>query len=256
MEILSFDVCGKLAHFRKYYANNTALSFSIPPRTTILGMVAGILGLPKETYHEDWRGDKLRIAVRVLSPIKKTFHRLNLLSIKGMDDFSGRNGRIQTPFEVISGLDIKTDIVRYRIYISCYQTGEVEFDKIKSTFLSRNQKYSLTLGTANFTAWLENVKLLTDQNIKLKESTDFIIIHSAVPSNVVNELQFDSEKDGDQLEEDLLPGDFIANFNRELSQMNRALFSMTSKGIRVKIKSDFYSLNRDDNDLENILFLE
>jgi len=35
MEILSFDIVGKFAHFKKYYANNTALSFSIPPRTTI-----------------------------------------------------------------------------------------------------------------------------------------------------------------------------------------------------------------------------
>ena len=172
MEILTFDVCGKLAHFRKYYANNTAMTFSIPPRTTILGMVACVLGEPKETYYEAWQADKLRIGLRVLSPMKKTFHRLNLLSIKGLDDFSGRNGRIQTPFEVISGLDIKTDVVRYRVYLSCHQEGAESFEKIKTAFLNRQQVYALTLGTANFTAWLENVQLFRDQKVEENQQPD------------------------------------------------------------------------------------
>lgn len=255
MEILTFDVCGKLAHFRKYYANNTAMSFSIPPRTTILGMIASVLGEPKETYHEAWQADKLRIGVRVLSPMKKTFHRLNLLSIKGMDDFSGKNGRIQTPFEVVSGLDIKTDIVRYRVYLSSHEEGKTAFEKIKTAFLNRQQVYALTLGTANFTAWLENVRLFDAQKVKQLQPSGFITIHSAIPSQAVNELKFDPEKDDDQLEEDLLPGDFIANHNRELSRMDRALFSTTSQGVRVVVNREYYSLEG-GQEPENILFLE
>ncbi len=255
MEILTFDVCGKLAHFRKYYANNTALSFSIPPRTTILGMMACVLGLPKETYHEDWQADKLRIGVRVLSPMKKTFHRLNLLRIVGMEDFSGKSGRIQTPFEVISGPDIKTDMVRYRIYLSCHPAGAAAFEKIKAAFLERKQVYALTLGTANFTAWLENVRLFAGGEIEQKEPNGFATIHSAVPSNMVTELRFDKEMEADQLEEDLLPGDFLANHHRELSSLNRTLFSTTPHGIEVKIKKGFYALNREQGP-ENILFLE
>lgn len=255
MEILTFDVCGKLAHFRKYYANNTAMSFSIPPRTTILGMIASVLGEQKETYHEAWQSDKLRIGVRVLSPMKKTFHRLNLLSIKGLEDFSGKNGRIQTPFEVVSGLDIKTDLVRYRVYLSCFEDGKTAFEKIKVAFLNRQQVYALTLGTANFTAWLENIRLFDTHKIKLQQPNGFSTIHSAIPSQVVKELKFDPDKDEDQLEEDLLPGDFIANHNRELSRMDRALFSTASKGIRVILKQEYYSLVGGEEP-ENILFLE
>lgn len=255
MEILSFDVCGKLAHFRKYYANNTAMTFSIPPRTTILGMIASVMGEPKESYYEAWQSNKLRVGVRVLSPMKKTFHRLNLLSIKGMDDFSGKNGRIQTPFEVISGLDIKTDFVRYRVYLSCYQEGTAIFEKIKSAFLNGNQVYSLTLGTANFTAWMENIQLFISPEVEEKQPEGFTIIHSAIPSNVVQELQFDPDRDDDHLEEDLLPGDFIANHNRELSRMDRALYSTTSNGVNVKIKQNYYLIHQEHSS-ENIIFLE
>ena len=49
MQVLTFDLVGKMAHFRKYYANNTAMSFSVPPRTTLMGVLAAILGLPRDS---------------------------------------------------------------------------------------------------------------------------------------------------------------------------------------------------------------
>ena len=98
MEILQLDVGGKLAHFRKYYANNTAMSFSIPPRTTVIGMIASILGRKRDSYYEELASERIRISVRVMSPIKKTFHRLNFLSIKSKSDFDGSGGAYSNPF--------------------------------------------------------------------------------------------------------------------------------------------------------------
>jgi CRISPR-associated protein Cas5h len=90
MEVLSIDIGGKFAHFRKYYGNNTALSHTIPPRTTIMGMLAAIMGRERDSYYEDFASDKIRIGVQILTPLKKTFHRLNLLKIgSSEDDFRG-----------------------------------------------------------------------------------------------------------------------------------------------------------------------
>ena len=88
MEVLSFDIEGKFAHFRKYYANNTAFTFSLPPRTTIMGIIAGAMGLEKDSYYEDFGSDNLKIGINILSLIKKSFHRLNFLMIKGDSDFT------------------------------------------------------------------------------------------------------------------------------------------------------------------------
>src|SRR5699024_4938202 len=142
MEILSFKISGKMAHFRKYYANNTAFSFSIPPRTTLMGIVAAAIGLPKDSYYEEMASERINFGIRVLNPLKKSFHRLNFLSVKSVGDVSkhlssdlrGENGRIQTPFEIITGWKMAQDEVAYQIFISGKDKGS--FDKIKTHFLN------------------------------------------------------------------------------------------------------------------------
>ena len=42
MKILTFRLQGKMAHFRRYYSNSSALTYTIPPRTTVLN-IAGLL---------------------------------------------------------------------------------------------------------------------------------------------------------------------------------------------------------------------
>ncbi|MCB5267201.1 MAG: CRISPR-associated protein Cas5, partial [Candidatus Cloacimonetes bacterium] len=44
--ILELRLSGNLAHFRKFYTNASSLSYTIPPRTAICGLVASILMLP------------------------------------------------------------------------------------------------------------------------------------------------------------------------------------------------------------------
>ena len=258
MEILQLDVSGRMAHFRKYYANNTAMSFSIPPRTTVIGMLAGLLGRPRDSYYEEFASAHIRIGIRVMQPIKKTFHRVNLLRVTGQSDFSGAKGRIQTPFEIVSGMNISRDEVVYRIYVSCADTGQATFDELKQAILNRQQTYALTFGTANFTASIRSGILVDATQICLLQQTAFVTIHSAIPSEAVDSLDFDRQSTTDTLqsiEEELMPADFIANNNRELSRMNRVLFSTTANGIQVKLNRPFYALTQEDT-VQHILFLE
>ena len=71
MEIIQFDISGKFAHFRKYYANNTALTYSLPPRTTVMGILAAILGRSRDSYYEEFSSDKILIGIAIKTPIKK-----------------------------------------------------------------------------------------------------------------------------------------------------------------------------------------
>ena len=70
MEVLCFKISGKLAHFRKYYANNTAFSFTIPPRTTLMGIVAAAMGLERDSYYELLSSENIHFGVRVLTDRK------------------------------------------------------------------------------------------------------------------------------------------------------------------------------------------
>jgi len=265
MEILSYKVKGKFAHFRKYYANNTAFSFSIPPRTTLMGLTAAIIGWQKDSYYERLSSDHMHFGVRVLNPLKKSFQRLNFLSIKSTgdisksfdSDFRGKNGRIQTPFEVVSAQDIAKGEVGYQIFISAKDSGRETFELLKGHILNKEPVYNLSLGPANFQATLFDQQCYKEGKVQKEESSDFVHIHSAVPSDMVEELEFDKE-DYDQynfVEEDMLPGDFVENDNREVKEMNRLLFSITNLPLRVKLDGPYWHIAGEEQSL-NIQFMD
>lgn len=258
MEILSFDIVGKFAHFRKYYANNTAMSFSLPPRTTVIGIIAAAMGLPKDSYYEEFKSENIRIGICILSQIKKSFHRLNFLKIKGISDFRGKEQHIQTPFEIVSGINPAKDEVRYRIFVSAYETGNDFFEKIKTTFLNKKFVYSATLGIANFLAKIDNVRLYSDDSIVFSEiKNKFVTINSACLSENVDEIQFEKNDAYrfNLIEEELLPADFKANKDRELAKMNRVLFSSGNIALKVKFTGILYSI-KEENSVQTIQFLD
>lgn len=265
MEILSFKISGKMAHFRKYYANNTAFSFSIPPRTSLMGVVAAAMGWAKDSYYEDLASENIQFGIRVLNPLKKSFHRLNFLSIKSAgdmvkncsSDFRGEGGRIQTPFEVVTGWNLVKDNVAYQVFIKASDEGKPIFESIKSHFLEKEPVYNITLGTANFTARISDVQIFNESGVEIMKSDDYVQIYSAIPVEMVEDLKFDKEEyaNSNFVEEDMLPGDFKANGNREVRKMNRLLFSITPHPLRVKLNSYYYVLKSESSEL-NIEFMD
>lgn len=256
MEILSFDIAGKFAHFRKFHGNNTALSYSLPPRTTIMGMLAAIVGEEKGTYHEKFQSDHLRVGISMQGEIKKTFHRLNLLKIVSRDDFSGKSGRVQTPFEVVTRDDIRAGNVTYRIYLSAGDTT-APYEQIKSYLISGKHVYSLSLGTANFTASISALQVYERTKI-LTATEEWITLHSACNSEQVSEISFDDRASYrfNHIEEELMPADFVGNHDREVYRMNRVLFATTDFPINVKLTGSYYEIIDGQGNVRNIQFLE
>lgn len=243
MELLSFDIEGKFAHFRKYFANNTAFTFGIPPRTTIMGIIAAAIGSEKDSYYEDFKSDRLRIGVFNISPFKKSFHRLNFLSIKGDSDFRGRLKHIQTPFEIVSGINPKSDMVKYRIYLSPTEKGKEIFEKVKDVFIKNKFHFNPTLGTANFIAQIKNINVFT--HVEHKELDNEIAeLYSTAISDNVEEIFFDKtdEYRFNLIEEELMPADFKTNNDREVIKMNRVLFTTGGIPLKVKLSGNVYIL--------------
>lgn len=256
-----------MAHFRKYYANNTSLSFTIPPRTTITGMLAAILGLPKGAYHSKFASDKIRIGIALRTPVKKTFHRLNFLRIVSLgnlaadvekekafnSDFRGTSGHIQTPFEIVTGSHLQYDEICYRIFVSAFEKDNPEFNILKEYALNRRIHYQLAFGIASFNAYISDVYLFNDDTIEQKKLTnESIKFDSAVISDRVASLYFEKREDSNFVEEELMPADFISDHNRELSRMNRVLFSHNALPLKVIYSGDCFILNQ----TQTITFLE
>ncbi len=257
MEILSFDIEGKFAHFRKFHGNNTAMSYTVPPRTTIIGMLAAIMGEEKGSYYMHYQAEQLKIGLRVLSDLKKSFHRLNLLMIKGNHDFRGGKGRVQTPFEVVTGNDVKKDMVKYRIYLGAGANADL-FGHIKEKLLGNERHFNLSMGIAGFSAFISNVRVLSA--IEKAAKAQWIDLHSAGNSDEISEIDFpeDAGFKFNFIEEELLPADFIGGVKvREVYRMNRVLFATRMFPLHVKLSGRYYQIAKNDTveETENVQFL-
>jgi CRISPR-associated protein Cas5h len=49
---VSFTVTGGWAHFRRVDANRTKMTYRLPPRTTVAGLCAAVLGRDRDSYYE------------------------------------------------------------------------------------------------------------------------------------------------------------------------------------------------------------
>ena len=257
MEVLSLDIEGKFAHFRKFHGNNTAMSYTIPPRTTIIGMLAAILGLSKDSYYQLMRHQALKIGIRVVADLKKAFHRVNFLKITGSGDFSGKNGRIQTPFEIVTTDDIKNGMVKYRIYLSPGENSDV-YTQIKDALNNSERQFNLTMGIANFSAFVTQVEIL--EAAEKQAYGEWLPMHSACNSDQVEEINFpdDAEFKFNHIEEELLPADFIGgDKGREVYRMNRVLFTTRYLPMQILLNGSYFQIKpKNSEDVENIQFLE
>lgn len=141
-----FEVAGDLAHFRRPYAITTALTFPIPPRTALCGLIGAILGLPKNEGLQYLGDDEAIFGLDVLEPLKITSFSVNLLDTKGNSTFRPKPENPHTP--------MRYDFIRkprYRILFSHNDLGP----KLAVALQRRESVYTPCLGLAWLIAWFE-----------------------------------------------------------------------------------------------------
>ncbi|WP_135664026.1 type I-B CRISPR-associated protein Cas5b [Halorhabdus rudnickae] len=60
---IGFDITADFAHFRKVGNNSAKPSYRVPPRTTIAGLLAGIMGMARNSYYDLFSPSSSAIAV-------------------------------------------------------------------------------------------------------------------------------------------------------------------------------------------------
>lgn len=143
--VISFHIKSKTAHFRKYYSNSTALSYYIPPRTTIIGLIAGILGYDKDSYYEEFSSKNCNISIKLCSKCKKSMQTLNYLKVESKNHLNGSNGITQTPLELIIPENIRSGFIDYQVFIS--HTNQKIMDQLNN-LLNTNSLFFKSKGTA------------------------------------------------------------------------------------------------------------
>jgi len=178
-----------MAHFRRYYSNSSALTYSIPPRTTIVGLLAGLLGYERDSYYSEFSLDECRIAVSNCAPIKKIMQKLNLLMIKRWDDMNGsQENHSQTATEFVFPQNIRDGSIVYRIYVS-HRNQEI-MESLRNMLSTggawyRSQAISVGLGTAYCLGWLHYEGVWEGEDESRPDPVD---LSTVVPVRLVKHL--------------------------------------------------------------------
>jgi len=238
MDVLSFHLKGKIGHFRRYYCNSSSLTYSVPPRTTICGILAGVLGMERDSYYEQFSLENCDIAVALRGPIKKQIQTLNLLMVKSNNDLNGsQEFHSQTPTELILPANIRTDALHYQVWVHHKETNIM--DALHGILGKVDYGYGsayipVSIGTAYNLGWLEYGGKVEGIDRCSEEALEY---DSVLPVILLKDLCLDNIPDeGYQFIREELPMEFDKDRRLTPRGMGDVLINLTAARIKAKMK--------------------
>lgn len=231
-KVLIFDIRSNYAHFKKPYTTTSPLTYSVPSRTTVTGIIGAILGIPKGENNTRLDKSKSLIALGIKHPIKKTRIAQNLIKTK--NHFYNITDRKPTNIEYLVNPG-------YRIYVSIYD--EPLHRQLNELLESHRSVYSVSLGLSENLAQFQYIGDYEFQEIRGEAD-----IHSVIPVNEqFNDNTFIIEPDKEYFKDT-----FSAQMtlDRIVTEYQQVVFERNGQTIRMK-GIDYVKIGNG----ENILWL-
>ena len=175
-KIIMFKLSGKFAHFRKFYTNASSLSYLIPPRTVIIGLIASILKIPRDEYYDIFNEENLKVSVCIPKnlEIRKQTQSLNYLHNKYFNLIAKGKGIAQHSQCKLELLMFPLDKnIEYIIYIGCDLQNEI-VNKLETKLIENDLGFGVYFGQRQFKADVEFQKSYNDSEIIFLEKSGFL----------------------------------------------------------------------------------
>lgn len=221
-EILVFDISGKFAHFRKFYTNVSSLTYFIPPKTTIAGLLASILEIGRNEYYEMFSDENFKISISVLSPLKKHMENINYMREKD------KGGRKPTQYELLMS---EKNHIKYRLFF--WHKDKELMKKIKHKLKDEKTGFGTYLGQKQF---LCNIKFVAHINKEIKHLSNFegtIDTFSEV-NNILGSPKKVEENEDLEYVRERIPTSF--NNKREIKRLKDVLVEINKSKIKTEGK--------------------
>ncbi len=227
-----FTVKGPFAHFRKFYSQTSALSYSIPPRTALTGIVGAILGISRSEVYELMQPPNGFFALQILTPVRKVTSTANLLSTKKeylkeerIKFFDSTKNRTQIPMEILVP---KPPSHSLKFRMAFWHKKKNLLEKLATYLSDRKSFYPVYLGISEFPAATQ-FEGLTDSLIELRDYEGEI--HSVIVSgNVESRLV----KPGNEFSVEYM----LIYMNKDFSAKahTNVIYSKRAKPISLQVK--------------------
>jgi CRISPR-associated protein Cas5h len=230
-KILTFDIWGDYAYFRRGYTTTSTISYPFPSRTTVSGLISGILGLPRDSYYTIFNQENSKIGLNILNPIKKVRFNLNYINTKEgfiLRDIKGSGKRSQVQAEFLKN-------PKYRIYVGL-EDNEL-MNELYELLSNHKSIYTPYLGISECIA---NFKLVnngfTDLNLENGENVN---IDSVIPREN-NNLVIESDK-----KYGLIKTPCFMDSNRVVTSFKEFYFEEKASNIKLE-NCDYYNIGEDN----------
>jgi len=167
---LVFKLWGDYAHYRKIYTTTSPLTYAIPTRTSLAGLVAGIIGLEKDSYHKHFSSGVSGFGIQLLKSVDKTTINLNLTDTK-YGDAIPQGRRTQIPFEFVKNPE-------YKIYVNL-EDDELH-NKLKGMLESGESYYTPCLGLSEC---LANIEYRGEQKTTIRKVDGEILVNTVIDTS-------------------------------------------------------------------------
>ena len=247
-ELLIFDISGEYGHFRKYNTTTSPLTYSIPTRTAIAGILGAVLGMEREIrdgvypegaepVQEFFSKERSDMAVQILSPVKKENIGFNLINTKMSFYDLTKAGRTQIEFELVKD-------VHYRIYLAMANTAK--FEELAERIANKRHHFTPYLGLAQFTAQVDFVQRVAANEVA--SNGEFTEIVTAVNmSKLQGEPPVEFQREFFYSANNM---PIAMNRDREVLEYSEVLIEKNGNPLRVRV-ADYYTVYG----VGNILFL-
>jgi CRISPR-associated protein Cas5h len=232
-KILIFDLEGTIAHFRKFYTNSSSLSYAFPPRTVIIGLLAGILGYERDTYYDIFSSENCNIGLSIKKPIRKLIQTVNYIRTKDVKELTGSGGHTQIPIEFVLP-QVGEKILKYRIYF-LHKKDEI-LNNLKEKLKKGNVEYPPYLGLTECPA---KVSLVDDEGeiSLIRDLHNPMEIITVIPIDKVENITF--QEGYKYMKEDKVPVEFTNE--RRIKKISSYIYEQNCKPIiNIKIKDGVF----------------
>jgi CRISPR-associated protein Cas5h len=235
MRMVVFDISGYMAHFRRFYSSVTPLTYHFPPRNTVMGILACMLGFDKDSYYEVFSRDKCRIAVALRTPVRRVMLPTNYLDTDQitLPRLRGIGNRVPTRMEYLLAVP-PSEHVSYRIFVT--HKDQSLLNQLADRLADRRFAYPISLGPAHC---LAEANLVYDGEAKVIESNgDEYPVSTVIPQDTIVDGPTPAEGIKIMLEE-RLPPDF-KDGRIPAGASRNYVFEASGKPLRVKIKGEVF----------------
>lgn len=159
--LIVFELSGEYGHFRKFNTTTSPLTYPIPTRTALTGMLGAVLGIERETgpgrfatnvvpVQELFNSAVCGITVQLLAPVKRVSIGFNLLDTGNSFFEIRKSGRTQIEFEMLKN-------PAFRVFVQLQDSNL--FDTLADRLMKRAHYFTPYLGLSQCTALLQNVSV-------------------------------------------------------------------------------------------------